>query len=84
MGALWALALTAAALLLFHPLVLLALTLAVLGAGVGAGVGRRLARTLRTAAIVGVPIVAINVLVSREGSPCSRDSATSARSARAT
>ena len=63
----WALALTAAALMLFHPLVLLALTLAVLGAGFGAGVGRRLARTLRTAAIVVVPIVAINILVSRDG-----------------
>lgn len=66
-GAIWALALTAAALMLFHPLVLLALTLAVLGAGFGAGVGRRLVRTLRTAAIVVVPIVAINILVSRDG-----------------
>jgi energy-coupling factor transport system permease protein len=66
-GALWALALTAAALVLFHPLVLLALTLAVLGAGFGARLGRPLARTLRTAAIVAVPIVAINVLVSRDG-----------------
>jgi energy-coupling factor transport system permease protein len=66
-GALWALALTTAALLLFHPLVLLALALAVLGAGYGAGVGHRLIRTLRTAAIVVVPIVAINILVSREG-----------------
>ncbi len=66
-AATWALALTAAALVLFHPLVLLALTLAVLGAGLGAGISRPLARTLRTAAIVAVPIVAINVLVSREG-----------------
>lgn len=66
-GAIWAIALTAAALMLFHPLVLLALTLAVLGAGFGAGIGRELARTLRTAAIVVVPIVAINVLVSRDG-----------------
>lgn len=66
-GATWALALTAAGLMLFHPLVLLALTLAVLGAGYGAGVGRQLAGTLRTAAIVVVPIVAINVLVSRDG-----------------
>ncbi len=63
----WALALTAATLMLFHPLVLLALALAVLGAGFGAGVGRQLARTLRTAAIVVVPIVAINILVSRDG-----------------
>jgi energy-coupling factor transport system permease protein len=66
-GATWALTLTAAALMLFHPLVLLMLTLAVLGAGYGAGVGRQLARTLRTAAIVVVPIVAINILVSRDG-----------------
>ncbi len=66
-AATWALALTAAVLVLFHPLVLLALTLAVLGAGAAAGLGHQLARTLRTAAIVAVPIVAINVLVSREG-----------------
>ncbi len=66
-GAVWALGLTVAALVLFQPLVLLVLTAAVLGAGVGAGVGRKLARTLRTAAFVAVPIVAINVVVSREG-----------------
>jgi energy-coupling factor transport system permease protein len=66
-GAAWALALTAAALLLYNPIPLAALTLAVLGAGVGAGVGRRLAGTLRVAVIVGLPIVAINVLASREG-----------------
>ncbi|HZL48715.1 MAG TPA: energy-coupling factor transporter transmembrane component T [Solirubrobacteraceae bacterium] len=66
-GALWAATLTAAALILYNPLPLGFLTVAVLGAGVGAGVGRRLAGTLRTAAIVGLPIVAINVLASREG-----------------
>lgn len=66
-GAMWALTLTTTTLMLFHPLVLLALALAVLAAGYGAGVGRRLVRTLRTAAIVVVPIVAINVLVSRDG-----------------
>jgi energy-coupling factor transport system permease protein len=66
-GAVWALALTAAALMLFHPLVLLVLLLAVLGAGAGAGVGPQLARSLRTALIVAMPIVVINVLVSREG-----------------
>ena len=48
-GAAWALSLTAATLILFHPLVLLALLAAVLGAGAGAGVGRLLARSLRTA-----------------------------------
>jgi energy-coupling factor transport system permease protein len=66
-GALWAISLTAAALILYNPLVLLALLLAVLGAGWGAGVGRRLARSLRTALIVAVPIVLVNVLVSRQG-----------------
>ncbi|HEY2718864.1 MAG TPA: energy-coupling factor transporter transmembrane component T, partial [Solirubrobacteraceae bacterium] len=66
-GALWAISLTAAALILYNPLVLLALLLAVLGAGWGAGVGRRLARSLRAALIVAVPIVLVNVLVSRQG-----------------
>jgi energy-coupling factor transport system permease protein len=66
-GALWALALTAAAGLLQHPVVLAVLALALLGAGVGAGVGRGLARSLLTALVVAVPIVAINVLVSRQG-----------------
>jgi energy-coupling factor transport system permease protein len=66
-GAIWAIALTAAALILYNPLPLAALALAVLGAGACAGVGRRLAGTLRTALIVGLPIVAINVLASREG-----------------
>jgi energy-coupling factor transport system permease protein len=66
-GALWAAALSASALVLFHPLVLLALLVAVLCAGAGAGVGRLLARSLRTAAIVSLPIVLVNVLVSRQG-----------------
>jgi energy-coupling factor transport system permease protein len=66
-GILWALALAVFALLLFHPLALLALLLAVLCAGAGAGVGRALARSMRTAAIVWLPIVLVNVLVSREG-----------------
>jgi energy-coupling factor transport system permease protein len=66
-AALWALSLTAATLLLYHPLALAALALAILGAGWGAGVGRALTRSLRTALIVAVPIVAVNVLVSRDG-----------------
>jgi energy-coupling factor transport system permease protein len=66
-GALWAVALTAAALILFNPLPLGALAVAVLGAAAGAGVGRRLVGTLRIAVIVGLPIVAINVLASRQG-----------------
>jgi energy-coupling factor transport system permease protein len=67
LGAIWALALTAAALILYNPLPLAALAVAVLGAGVCAGVGRQLTGTLCTAVIVGLPIVAINVLASREG-----------------
>jgi energy-coupling factor transport system permease protein len=66
-GALWAAALTVAALVLSNPLVLGALLAAVLCAGAGAGVGRQLARSLRTAAIVSLPIVLVNVLVSRGG-----------------
>lgn len=66
-GAAWAAALIAATLLLFHPLALIALIAGVLGTGIASGVGAQLKRTLRTAAIVAVPIVAINVLVSREG-----------------
>jgi energy-coupling factor transport system permease protein len=66
-GALWALSLTAASLILYHPLALLALLLAVLGAAVGAGVGERIARSLRIAAIVALPIVLVNVLVTRQG-----------------
>jgi energy-coupling factor transport system permease protein len=66
-AALWGLALLAAALLLYHPLALAALALALLAAGVGAGVGRPLLRALRSAAIWAIPIVLINVLVSRDG-----------------
>jgi energy-coupling factor transport system permease protein len=66
-AALWALALITAALVLYHPLALAALMLAILGAARGAGVGSELARALRTALIIALPIVLINVLVSREG-----------------
>jgi energy-coupling factor transport system permease protein len=66
-GALWAGALALAALLLFHPLVLVTLLAAVLCAGWGAGVGRTLARSMRRGAIVWLPIVLVNVVVSREG-----------------
>jgi len=66
-GALWVLALTVAVLLVSHPVALGALALAVLCAGRGAGVGRVLLRALRNAAVVAVPIVAVNVLVSRNG-----------------
>jgi energy-coupling factor transport system permease protein len=66
-AALWVAALSVATLLLFHPLILLALLAAVLCAGAGAGVGRPLLRSLRRGAIVWLPIVLVNVLVSREG-----------------
>jgi energy-coupling factor transport system permease protein len=66
-GGLWIVSLTEAALILYHPLVLLALLLGVLGAGWGARVGARLSRSLRTALIVAAPIVLVNVLVSRQG-----------------
>ncbi|HST54304.1 MAG TPA: energy-coupling factor transporter transmembrane component T [Solirubrobacteraceae bacterium] len=66
-GACWALALTSAALLLYHPLALAALTLAILGAAAGAGVGREAGRALRIAVLVALPIVLVNVLVSRQG-----------------
>jgi energy-coupling factor transport system permease protein len=66
-GAAWSLSLIAAALILYHPLALLALALGVLGAARGAGVGAALLRSLRTATIVALPIVLVNVLVSRQG-----------------
>jgi energy-coupling factor transport system permease protein len=66
-GAVWAMALAVAALSTGHPLVLCALAFAIVLAGVASGVGRELVRSLRTAAIVAIPIVAVNVLVSRDG-----------------
>jgi energy-coupling factor transport system permease protein len=66
-AALWAIALSAAALLLYNPLALAALVLAILVAGRGAGVARELSRALLMAVIVALPIVLINVLVSRQG-----------------
>jgi energy-coupling factor transport system permease protein len=66
-AAIWALALATAAVVLSHPLALGALLVAVLCAAFGAGVGRQLGRALRTASFVAVPIVLVNVLVSRQG-----------------
>jgi energy-coupling factor transport system permease protein len=66
-AACWAVALTAAVLIVNHPLALLALLLGVLLTGVLSGVGRELPRALVLAAMIGVPIVVINVLVSRQG-----------------
>ncbi len=66
-AATWAGALIAATLVTNNPLVLGAVAAAVLGAGAGAGVWAELARTSRTMLIVAAPIVAVNVLVSRDG-----------------
>jgi energy-coupling factor transport system permease protein len=66
-GAAWTIALLVAALSSDDPLVLGMLTGAILLAGACAGVGPQLVRSLRTAAIVAVPIVLVNVLVSRDG-----------------
>jgi energy-coupling factor transport system permease protein len=66
-AALWVASLLAATLLLYHPIALLALLAAVLAAGAGAGVGRRLLHSMRAGAVVWLPIVLVNVLVSRDG-----------------
>jgi len=66
-GALWAAAFVLVALLISNPVVLGALAVALALAGAGASLGRALLRALRTAAIVAVPIVLVNVLVSRQG-----------------
>lgn len=67
-GALWSIALAASALLASDsPIVLSLVLVAILLAGAFCGVGLELGRSLRVAAIVAVPIVAVNVLVSREG-----------------
>jgi energy-coupling factor transport system permease protein len=66
-AAAWTLALLAAALVCESPVVLLALLLAVLGASIGARVSRPILRALRGALIVSIPIVLVNVLVSRGG-----------------
>jgi energy-coupling factor transport system permease protein len=66
-GAAWTFALIFAALCIDHPLVLGALAVAILLAGAGAGVGHRLVRSLRTALMVALPIVVVNVLVARDG-----------------
>jgi energy-coupling factor transport system permease protein len=67
LGACWALSLTIVCVLLDHPLVLAAIGVATLIAASAAGVGRRVLGTLRLALVIGLPIVLVNVLVSREG-----------------
>jgi energy-coupling factor transport system permease protein len=66
-GAAWAMAIAVAALSTGHPLVLCAVAVAIVLAGAASGVGRELVRSLRTAAIVAIPIVVVNVVVSRDG-----------------
>ncbi|HEV7942558.1 MAG TPA: energy-coupling factor transporter transmembrane component T [Solirubrobacteraceae bacterium] len=66
-GACWALSLTIAVVVIDHPLVLVSIGVACLTASFAVGVGRQVARALRVALAIGVPLVIINVLVSREG-----------------
>jgi energy-coupling factor transport system permease protein len=66
-AALWGASLTTAALLVYHPLVLAMLLGTVLLAARGAGVGAAVTRSMRLGAIVCVPIVLVNVIVSRQG-----------------
>jgi energy-coupling factor transport system permease protein len=63
----WAGALLVAIALAGHPLVLGALALALLVAGAGAAVGEGVRRAFRLGALAAVPIVIVNVLVSRQG-----------------
>lgn len=66
-AALYAIALVTAVLAFEHPLVLLGLLVAILGAGVLAGAGRTLARGALFAVPFALVIAAINPLVSRDG-----------------
>ena len=66
-AAAWALALLIATLVCDSPVVLLALQLGVLGSAIGARVGGPTLRALRRALIVSLPIVLVNVIVSRGG-----------------
>lgn len=66
-GALWALSLVVAAIVLYHPLALLSILAVIVCAALAAGVGPEMGRALRTASLVGVPIVIVNVIVSRYG-----------------
>jgi energy-coupling factor transport system permease protein len=66
-SAAWALAIIAAAIIVSHPLVLAAMLAGLLVAAAGAGVGHEIRRGLRAALLVAIPIVLVNVLVSRQG-----------------
>jgi len=63
----WSVVLVCVTLAFEHPLVLVALFVAVAGGAFGAGVGRRVARMLRYAVPFALLIALVNVLVVREG-----------------
>lgn len=66
-AACWTLGLLIATVLVDEPLLLLSIGVATLLAAFAAGVGGAVLRALRFALILGLPIVVINVLVSRDG-----------------
>jgi energy-coupling factor transport system permease protein len=66
-GAAYAAALAACALIFEHPLALAAVAVAALGAAVGAGVGREVARTARYTVPLVVLVALVNALVVRDG-----------------
>jgi energy-coupling factor transport system permease protein len=66
-GLAYCLALGCAALLLSSPVVLVALTLAIVLAGIAAGVGAELRRAARFAIVLGLLVMVVNALVVRDG-----------------
>jgi energy-coupling factor transport system permease protein len=66
-GCAYCVALAAAALMLDNPLALAAVTLAIAGAAIGAGVARELRRAALLAIPLAILIVVINALVTRDG-----------------
>jgi energy-coupling factor transport system permease protein len=66
-GCAWCLSLAIATLMASSPIMLGAVTVAVLGGGMAAGVGRRLARAALWGLPVALTIMAINALVTRDG-----------------
>jgi energy-coupling factor transport system permease protein len=66
-GCIYCLALGVAALVLSAPVALGAVTLAIVMAGVMAGVGRELRRAARFAVVLGLAVLVINALVTRDG-----------------
>lgn len=66
-GAAWAASLLSAAVLLYNPIALTAIALAVIAAGRASGVRRELRRALVLALWISLPIVIINIFVSHQG-----------------